>query len=273
MRYLCLTCEALARPVYYCAAKSPHVIDVELLQRGLHNQPINLRARLQERIALAEGQDYAGILLVYGLCGQATAGLTALSIPLIIPRAHDCITLFLGSRRRYQDQFEQHPGTYWYSQDYIEREDGSGASLSMGSVADALLQTTYAELVEKYGKDNADYLMEVMGAWQQHYQRAVYIDMGIGSGESVERKAREEAARRGWTYERMAGDLALICSLLDGQWNFETTLPAQDRTPGDGHASNFLVVLPGQRIVMTGDQDILGTTQDDPYPWIGTAER
>ena len=30
--------------------------------------------------------------------------------------------------------------------------------------------------VKKYGKKNADYLMEVMGAWRQHYDRAAYIE-------------------------------------------------------------------------------------------------
>ena len=31
MRILCLTCEALARPVYFCAALSPHIVDVVLV--------------------------------------------------------------------------------------------------------------------------------------------------------------------------------------------------------------------------------------------------
>ena len=63
----------------------------------------------------------------YGLCGQATAGLIARSIPIVIPHAHDCITLFLGSRDSYQYQFVNYPGTYWYAHDYIERSDGQAA--------------------------------------------------------------------------------------------------------------------------------------------------
>ena len=68
----------------------------------------------------------------YGLCGQATAGLTAAGLPVVVPRAHDCITLFLGSRREYQHQFEDFPGTYWYAQDYVERDDGSGRRACAG---------------------------------------------------------------------------------------------------------------------------------------------
>lgn len=258
MRYLCITCEALARPVYYCAATSPHIVDVELLKRGLHNQPANLRTRLQEKIDLADEQGFDGILFVYGLCGQATAGLVARSIPLVIPRAHDCITLFLGNRVRYQDQFENYPGTYWYSQDYIERDDGSGSSLSMGSGADTDLQEIYADYVNKYGKENADYLMEVMGAWQQHYKRAVYIDLGIGNGADVERIAQEQAERRGWTFERMAGDLILIRQLLEGNWGNSKKQNTLDPLQDLESLQNFLVVEPGQKVIMTYDEDIIG---------------
>jgi len=249
LRLKCLTCEVLARPVYACAALSPHIVDISLLKRGLHNRPVNLRASLQAEIdALPDGYD--AVLLVYGLCGQSTSGLVARNIPLVIPRAHDCITLFLGSRARYQEQFQNYPGTFWYAQDYIERDDGSKSSLAMGAGADTDLQAVYAEYVEKYGQDNADYLMEVMGAWQSHYQRAVYIDMGIGDGTRVENQAREEAARRGWTFERMAGDQALIRRLLWGEWD-----------------QDFLVVPPGEKIIMAAGEAVLDST-----PETGTKE-
>lgn len=241
MRLKCITCEALARPVYLSAAYSSHVIDVELLHYGLHNQPTNLRMILQDKIDASEGKPYDFITLAYGLCGKSTDGLQSRSIPLVMPRAHDCITLFLGSRSRYQDQFENFPGTYWYSQDYIERNDGSNTILSLGS-ADLGLQSTYQEYVAKYGEDNADYLMEIMGAWQQHYQRAVYIDLGIGNGREIEQKAISEAAHRGWTFERMNGDLILIRNLLEGNWDNR----------------DFLKISPGHEIAMTGDETIVG---------------
>jgi hypothetical protein len=240
MRLKCITCEALARPVYLSAAYSPHIVDIEMLKKGLHLNPGGLRSRLQAAIDAAADGSYHAVLLAYGLCGKATAGLVATKVPLVIPRAHDCITLFLGSRQRYQDQFENYPGTYWYAQDYIEREDGSGSSLSMGSGSDTELESTYDEYVRKYGKDNADYLMEAMGAWQKHYQRAVFIDMGIADGGEVESHAQAEAARRGWTFERMTGDLVLIRRLLSGDWD-----------------EDFLVLQPGEKIEMAYDERIL----------------
>jgi hypothetical protein len=242
-KYLCLACEVLARPLYLCAARSTHIIDIQLVQKGLHNTPVVLNQNLQGIVDRAEGYD--AILFGYGLCGQATAGLAARLTPLVIPRAHDCITLFLGSRERYQQQFTDFPGTYWYAQDYIEREDGSGAALSMGVGSDTDLAGVYDEYVQKYGKDNADYLMEVMGAWQQHYRRAAFIDMGVADGAVVEARAQAEATRRGWTFDRLTGDLVLIRRLLNGDWD-----------------ADFLLVPPGQQVVMTYDEGVIGCRDD-----------
>ncbi|MCL4864027.1 MAG: DUF1638 domain-containing protein, partial [Caldilineaceae bacterium] len=161
MKLKCLCCEALTRLAYLGAALSPHTVDVELFKIGLHNQPLSLRQRLLAQIDATGGQGYDAITLAYGLCGQATAGLVAREIPLVIPRAHDCITLFLGSRSRYQAQFEQNPGTYWYAHDYIQRRDNTNTSLSLGAGVDNdRLQERYQEFVEKFGEDNAQYLME-----------------------------------------------------------------------------------------------------------------
>ena len=244
MRYKCLTCDALTRPVYLCAAHSAHVIDVELVERGLHVRPIKLRSHLQSLIDQSEGDGYDALLFAYGLCGQATAGLTARSIPLVIPRAHDCITLFLGSRDRYTAEFTGHPGTYWYVQDFLERSDEGGAFAGMGADSDAAARATYEEFVAKYGEENAAYLMEALGAWRSHYDRAAFVDMAVADpreAAAVEAHARDDAERRGWTFERLAGELILVRRLLDGEWG-----------PDD-----FLVLQPGERLAMSYDEAVV----------------
>jgi len=244
MHIKCLSCEALARPVYLNAARSPHIVDVELFRLGWHNDPVDLRLRLQAAIdAAAEDPDlpYDAVVLAYGLCGRSTDGLTAKGVPLVIPRAHDCITLFLGGRTRYQRQFSDHPGTYWYVRDYVERK-GPGASLSIGAGVDGVddMSEVYEEYVTKYGKDNADYLMEVMGAWRDHYNRAAYIDLGVADSSDVETSTRDEAARRGWTFDKLAGDLVLIRRLLEGDWD-----------------DDFLVLQPGDSVKMAYDERVV----------------
>lgn len=234
-RYLALTCEALTRSIYAAAADAPHTVTVDLLRQGLHNNPKSLRAALQERIDATAPGAFDAILLAYGICGTSTVGLVARSIPLVIPRAHDCITLYLGARERYQAEFDAHPGTYWYSLDYMERS-ADGASVGLGAATIGAMDEIYAEYVRKYGQDNADYLMEVMGEWGKHYDRAVFIDMGGAEGETYEKTARTEAERRGWRFERRTGDRRLLTMLIHGDW------PADE----------FLVVPPGYRIRQAG---------------------
>ncbi|MFH0750654.1 MAG: DUF1638 domain-containing protein [Chloroflexota bacterium] len=264
MRLLALTCEVLARSVYLCAARSPHVVDVHLNRRGLHDDPPNLRAILQGEIDAAGGVGapgaidspeapagadapttaYDAIVLAYGLCGAATAGLRAGSIPLVVPRAHDCITLFLGSRDRYTAEFTGHPGTYWYVEDFVERSDDGGAFAGMGAVSDAEARATYEEYVAKYGEDNAAYLMEALGGWSSHYDRAAFVDMAVAAARvaaAAEAQARDDAERRGWTFEKLAGELILVRRLIDGDWG-----------PQD-----FLVLQPGERLVMSYDEAVI----------------
>jgi len=283
MHLLALTCEVLARPVYLCAARSPHVVDVHLNRRGLHDDPPNLRAILQGEIDAAGGVvraratgaaggrsvapgaarapssagapssdlspssasgPYDAIVLAYGLCGAATAGLQAASIPVVVPRAHDCITLFLGSRDRYTAEFTGHPGTYWYVQDFVERSDEGGAFAGMGAVSDAEARAIYGEYVAKYGEDNAAYLMEALGGWSSHYDRAAFVDMAIAGASAsaeVEARARDDAARRGWAFEKLAGELILVRRLLDGDWDPE----------------DFLVLQAGERLAMSYDAAVI----------------
>jgi hypothetical protein len=81
----------------------------------------------------------------------------------------------------------------------------------------------------------------VMGAWQQHYQRAALIDMGVGDITAVEARARGDAERRGWSFERIAGDMVLIRRLLTGDWS-----------------SDFLILQPGEQVAMTYDARVIG---------------
>jgi hypothetical protein len=238
MRLKCLGCEALARLIYLSAAQSPHIVDIELFALGLHNRPNELRRLLQEAVDATSAEDYDAIILGYGICGKATVGLSSPKIPMVIPRAHDCITLFLGDRTRYKEQFEDNPGTYWYTIDYIERRKPGDALGATSASTDSAAQ--YQEYVEKFGKDNADYLMEVMGAWETHYQRAVFIDMGVGDGTAVATNAEAIAQRRNWLYEKMAGDLVLIRKLIMGEWD-----------------KDFLMLDPGQSIDMSFDDNIV----------------
>jgi hypothetical protein len=237
-----IACDILARPVYLCAARSPHVVDVTLLRRGLHDDPPDLRSQLQRSID-ASPAGYDAIVLGYGLCGGAAAGIEARSVPVVLPRAHDCITLFLGARERYDDQMRDYGPTFWYVTDQLERRDEANfASMGAGysGETEEEVEATYAEYVAKYGQDNADYLMEVLGAWRSHYQRGAFIALGVGDDTPGEAIARDQAERRGWDFERVEGDLVLVRRLIDGDWD-----------------DDVLVLQPGERLAMSYDDRVV----------------
>jgi hypothetical protein len=238
MRIRVIACEVLARPLYLLAANSPHIVDIELMPKGLHNEPDRLRAALQGRIDAPAQFTYDAVALGYALCSNATAGLVARDVPVVLPRGHDCITLYLGSRNAYEREFSEHPGTYYYTKDYWERSNDDGVAL--GAVTDAAIRQQYEEYVRKYGKDNADYLIEVLGAWRQNYRRAAFIAMGIGDESLAERAAQEEAARNNWEYARLAGSLQLLRKLVDGEWD-----------------EDFLIVPPEHAVRVTYREDIV----------------
>ena len=240
MRLLILSCESLTRAAYGAAARSPHIVDVTIVPRNRH-QPANIRTRIQELIDAADDKKYDAIGLVYGLCGQATAGLTARSIQLVIPRAHDCITLHLGSRAHHEAKLKEEHGTYWYAQDYMERVQGINAALAMGQGSEADMDAIYDTYLKKYGKEKADRLMSVMGDWLSHYKRAIYLTTDPNSVTAVEADARAQAAKRGWTFERLPADFSLVHRLCDGDW------PDED----------FLIVPPGKTTHQTYEEDIL----------------
>jgi len=246
MRLTFVSCEVLARELYFCAATSPHIINIHMIRRGLHDTPEVLRAEIQKQIDSVETGDGGvrpdAICLGYALCGNALDGITARTLPLVLPRAHDCITLYLGSRTRYQEEATANPGTIYYAVDYMERRDDNGSSVvPLGTTSDARRKEVYEEYVQKYGKDNADYLLEVMGGWTAHYSRAAFIDLGIGDGSAIESLAHKEAESKGWRFEKLAGSLTLIRKLTAGEWD-----------------DDFLVVPPGGQITVTYDRGIVG---------------
>jgi hypothetical protein len=208
-------------------ARSPHQVDLEFLPKGLHDLggPA-MRARLQEAADRVDATRYEAVLLGYALCGNGVAGLVSRNLPLVIPRAHDCIALLMGGRDRYRIYFENHPGVFFRSTGWLER----GQDLDQAAL-----------LIARYGEDNGRYLFEQFNGYQRNYRKLAYIATGLEPDGSFERQAREEAARRGWQFEIIRGDLRLFERLVAGDWD----------------ENDFLVVPPGWRVKPTYDGGII----------------
>lgn len=242
MRLKLIACEILYRELCAAVAESPNQIDIEFLPKGLHDiGQAGMSARLKEVVESVDESKYAAVLLGYGLCSNGLVGLRARSIPLVIPRAHDCITLFLGSKERYLDYFQSHPGTYFKTGGWIERGDGLAQFGPETIQQQAGMTNTLDDLIAKYGEDNGRFLWEQLCNMTRNYGGLTYIAMGVGPEQEFEHRSREEAAARGWKFDRIEGDSSLVRALLDGPWDEE----------------RFLVVPPGCAVASSFDEKII----------------
>ncbi len=248
MRLKLIACEVFLREVSSIVPLSPCRVETEWLPQGLHDQGgAAMRARLQQAIDAADTEPHDAIVLAYGLCNNGLAGLTARTKPLVLVRAHDCITAFLGSKERYLAYFTAHPGTYFRTTGWTEKTAQSSGALGLPSQVGGLRLDQDA-LVAKYGEDNARYLMQELGDLTRCYRRLAFIRMGVEPDRSFEQAAEAEAERRGWEYELVPGDIGLLRRLVAGSWD----------------ERDFLVVPPGRRVRATQDERVIAVDEDAP---------
>jgi hypothetical protein len=235
-----ISCEVLHREVCACAAASPLVLDLEFLPKGLHDLGSErMSTRLRESIDRVDPERYEATILCYGLCNNGILGLSC-ATPLVIPRAHDCITLLLGSRARYREFFDSHPGSYFKSPGWIERD--SDPSLGTDTVVSKLgISPRREDYARLYGEENADFLVAALGDWLKGYDRIVLIDTAQGDVASYREASLAEAQKEGLSFEEVRGDISLLQRLLSGDWDSE----------------DFLVLPPGGRVASAYDDRII----------------
>jgi len=242
MKLKLISCEIFFREMEFLLEQVPHQIDVEFLQKGLRDIPSDeMTRRIQSQVDAASEQGYDAILLGYGLCNNGLDGLVARNVQLVLPRAHDCITLFLGSRNRYQEYFDANPGTFFKTTGWIERDEIADELKQLSIPNQTGMDMTYEQLVEQYGEDNADYLWEELCNTEKNYSQITFIEMGVEPDDSFEQTARDEAASKHWKFKKESGDLGLLRRLLSGEWNPE----------------DFLIVPPRHRITANHSERIV----------------
>ncbi len=244
-------CEIVYREVCYLAATGPHQVDLHFLPKGLHDlETSDMLGRVQQAVdEVAPDSRYEAILLGYARCNDGLVGLTARDIPLVIPRAHDCITFFFGSRETYREQFDAHPGTYYMTSGWSERDQNDENSLTQpafgteGIMGKLGMTETYEQLIAKHGKENADYILETLGDWkdwEKNYSRMLYLEMNVCDESVFIDRARKIAQQHRWEFEQRKGDWTLLKKLFYGNWD-----------------DDFVIVNPTQRIVARNDENIL----------------
>ena len=131
--------------------------DVVYLEIGLHNYPNRLASAIQKEIN--RSIDYEKIIILYGLCGNALLQIHANEVPVIVIRAHDCLSILLGGYHNYMKYFENRKSEPWTCKGLLENRQ------------EAYIKD-YQQWVKEYGQEEADYLKSVL------YQTCnIYIKM------------------------------------------------------------------------------------------------
>ena len=239
-----IACKILQREISSLAWNCPNMLDVTMLRQRYHSVPVRLHTLLQEEIDRIEGEEdpytngeitFDAILLGYGLCSNALIGLHSSKYPLVIPRAHDCTTLFIGSKEAYQEYFDTCKGTYFYNRDWMELGQG---------MDEQYMARKYNEYLEKFeDEDTVEYLMQMEREMIANYKCAAYISWPefVDYDKDCREAVRELAAQKSWEYMEISGSNSLLKKMLDGEWNPE----------------DFLIVEPGWEVAADSGTQII----------------
>lgn len=209
-----IACAVLAVDLKFHARKMGMDLEYKFLEAGLHNNPNVLQEKLQKAIDdISARKDACRIVIGYGVCGKGTIGVRSRRIALVIPKVHDCIALFMGGDKAYQEQFKTYPGTYYLSAGWCE-EHTEPMSQRMRQTWFGSEKIQYDDLVESHGRETADTTFAFLNSWQKNYQRAAFIDTRAKQSPKYEAKAREMAQTYGWEYATIQGSHELIGKMM-----------------------------------------------------------
>jgi len=230
-------CEVFVRCACAAVAESKLSVTPVFFEKNKHEKAEMLRDAIQGAIDAAEktaGEGYDAIAIGYGLCGNGLDGIVSRSLPLVIPRAHDCCTLFLGSRAKFVEHFGDNKSAKWSSAGYMERGEGYLRATEIGKALG--LDMSKEELIAKYGEDNAEYLLSMLNF--DNVQEYIYISTNDPMDNFFLKDISEKAKTEGIPYKIIEGSTRLISKLINGEWDDE-----------------FLIVPPGRRVKAVYDME------------------
>jgi len=224
MKILVIACRVLKNELL--AVDAPGV-RFEFLEQGLHRTPNKMPQAIQEIIHQA-GDDIDYIMLGYGTCGTGIVGVKAEKQPVVIPKAHDCISFWLGSPENHRKEHAKAPGTYYLTRGWIEEAKSPLAS--------------FEEYTERYGRETAEW---VIGEEYKNYTRVALVDTGIGDPADYREHARANAQFLRLAYEEIKGSLALFEKMVKGEWK----------------ADEFIILQPGEEVTQKTFLSLIGCSQ------------
>jgi hypothetical protein len=184
------------------------------LEQSLHQTPQKMKPKIQKEILNADHWEGNYVILGYGLCSNGILGIRASRHPVVIPRVHDCIGLFLGSVDRYIEEHRKEPGTYYLTKGWIE-EGKSPLGI-------------YKEYCNQYGREIAELTIREEF---KNYTRIALVNKDDLS-ETHREHAKENAAFLRLSYEEIKGSLKFFEKMLRGSWE-----------------KDFIILEPGEEVL------------------------
>lgn len=226
-----IACEVLHRYLYKYLYETPYPADVTFVEMRKHVEPDELRKTIQEEIDRVDSSKYDVILLAFGLCGNSTVGVHANDVPIIIPRAHDCCTFFMGSKEGYNAEFADKASAEWCADGYYE----GCFSIYAGDIAttDTAQSNfgygmTYEQYVEEYGEENAQFLFEMLGGTSHNENdELIYISTPETQHLSYRADVLKKAEEDGRKICEIAGGADVVRKMCFGEWDEDAFLLVQ----------------------------------------------
>lgn len=244
-RYKLIGCKILEREIASVTYNCKNIIDVTLIRQKLHDRPEKLREVLQEEIDAVDRNthrysndtvknDFDAILLGYGLCSNVVIGLHSENYPIVIPRVHDCISLFMGGREKYMEYYKSHKGTFYYTPGFVEMDCFD---------KEEEWKRRYRMYLIRYkgSEKKAKKAIEIERSFRSAYERMTYIKWNSLEFPEYEEEVKHWAEEKGWKYEILPGEDTLLKKLVDGDWTEE----------------EFLVVPPGCQAEQSYEEGII----------------
>lgn len=232
-RIAVLACSVFEREIALHAAHAHHIADIRFFEMGLHDQPTVLRGRLQANLDdLNQLTGIDAVVLCYGLCGRGTVGLSSSRHKLVIPRAHDCVTVFMGSKEAYAEHQRKCATCYYYTPGWNRGRRVPGPDA---------LEALRADLSRRFDADDIEFLVDATREQWAMHDTVSYVDLGTDDSAAEEAYARNCAGWLGWRFERLSGDPALLRDLLWCKWD----------------AERYQIIEPGATLAQSHDRSVM----------------
>lgn len=241
MKILIICCGVLKDEIEANINKTNAIIDIVLVPEHLHLEPEKLKIEIQRLIDTANeyktiSEDINGynyIVLAFGLCGGALNGIKTNKHTVVIPKAHDCISFFLGSREKYNCLFNEYGGkAYWFTPSFLKQ----GFLPTKKSYEDKRL-----EYIQKFDEDCADFLINTERDSLFNYNICAVVDNFENPSNELYNSANSCALEYNWKLINHNASNEMFLKIVSGNYNED----------------DFLIVTPHKTIIQSNNDEII----------------